>query len=77
MVTGYFVLYGCMSSTQKLVAILLHHRCVRWVSHERREYNVSAAMAVCQPGENKHVCMWIVLSVMLGLCAVCRDSWKN
>ena len=27
-----------------------------WISHERREYSVSAATAAAQPGENERVC---------------------
>ena len=39
------VLCGCMSSTHQSSALLLCHGCVCWVSHERREYSVSAAPA--------------------------------
>ena len=30
---------------KEVAALLLHHGSVHWVSHERREYSVSAAMA--------------------------------
>ena len=35
--TSYFVLQWYVSSTQKAAASLLHHSCVCWVNHERRE----------------------------------------
>ena len=30
---------------KKVVVLLLHHSCVLWVSHERKEYSMSTAMA--------------------------------
>ena len=33
-----------MRSIRKVIEFLLHHGCISWVSHERREYSVSAAM---------------------------------
>ena len=39
------VWYVYMSSTKKkVVALLLHHGCVLWVSHERRKYSMSTVM---------------------------------
>ena len=34
-----------MCSSYKVVAILLHHNCVHWISHERSEYSVSTTVA--------------------------------
>ena len=36
---SYFVLHGYVSATYKVVALLLLHGCVHWVSQERSKYS--------------------------------------
>ena len=50
----------------KRVALLRHHGCVCWVSHERREYGVSAATAAAAvPARGEvalcKVMLWLLL----------------
>ena len=56
-----------------LITELMHHVCVHWVSHERREYIVSAATAAASVGENKHVCSFAPW-VYFPSCSSCLAS---
>ena len=44
LVTSYFVPMGYMNFTEKVVALLLHHGWVCWVSQEKRKYSMSTTM---------------------------------
>ena len=48
--------------------LLLHHGCVHWVSHERREYSVSTTTALSQPGE-RLCCVMLWYTAMVAMPA--------
>ena len=81
----FCVFYAYVTPPIKLREWPLHHGCVCWVSHERREYSVNTALAaafsqerrllwlLCRPGER----LCAVMLCCYGYCYGCCASQKR
>ena len=50
-------IYGLLLESNSITAVsLLCHSCVRWVSHERRDYSVSTATDAASAGTEVVLC---------------------
>ena len=68
----FCVLYAYVTPPIKLREWPLHHGCVCWVSHERREYSVNTALAAVS-ARREAVCSYVVLLWLL-LWLLCQPE---